>query len=238
MRRIGTKRKSAGYSPTLHNASGVRLRELLGLDVKDVDVVAGEGIVLGKGGKERVILFGEAASKALQTYLGKREEMRSPPWRRPQHQQHWLDVPLFSDGLRLSRRDVHTVNRLFVRYRHVCTGRKITPRSLRHSFAIHMLERGADLRCIQELLGHKSLGVTERYTRVSLAFVRREYEKAHPKARATGKVIEIRGTGKHECGGGPIGNEATGEGSNPGRKTPNCAPTCFVGVTDRGFLGE
>jgi integrase/recombinase XerC len=133
--------------------------------------------VLGKGNKERIIPFGSFAAAALRDYVSKKRSLRIT---KPEGNG---ELPAFISlrGYRLSARDVQ---RLVVRVRlSLKTTRRVTPHTLRHSFATHLLERGADLRSIQELLGHESLSTTQKYTHVSLQHLRKEYDKAHPKAK-------------------------------------------------------
>jgi len=160
----------------LFYASGLRLSELVGLDLEDVNLGSRLVRVLGKGGKERILPFHRNAGDALRAYLGDREALaRCAPERA-------TEAPLFLNyrGGRLSTR---SVDRLVRRYVSATSARMgISPHALRHSFATHMLERGADLRAIQELLGHARLTTTQRYTHVSTAQLMALYKKSHPRA--------------------------------------------------------
>jgi len=151
-------------------SSGLRVSELTGLDVKGVDLLAGTVRVFGKGGKERIVPLGGKAIKALEEYL----ELRGNPG---------IQAPLFvnSRGGRLTRR---SVARIVDKYMlHLQTMKKASPHTLRHTFATHLLEGGADLRSIQEMLGHASLSTTQKYTHVSIDRLLEVYDKAHPKAK-------------------------------------------------------
>ena len=160
----------------LFYASGLRLSELVGLDLEDVNLSSRLVRVMGKGGKERILPFNRNAAGALRAWLGDREALvgRAPV--------RAADAPLFLNykGGRLSTR---SVDRLVRRYVSATSARLgISPHALRHSFATHMLERGADLRAIQELLGHARLSTTQRYTHVSAAQLMSLYKKSHPRA--------------------------------------------------------
>ena len=149
---------------------GVRVSELTGLNVGGVDLEGGTARVMGKGRKERIVPLGRQAAKALGDYLLARNH---PP----------DDAPLFANhrGGRLTRR---SVARLVDRYlRHLASMKKGSPHTLRHTFATHLLEAGADLRAIQELLGHASLSTTQKYTHVTIDKLLEVYDKAHPKAK-------------------------------------------------------
>ena len=152
-------------------SSGLRLSELVGLNRGDVDRGAALVRVRGKGRRERIVPVGEGALRALDGYLAAR-----PPAVRG-------DEPVFSgpSGARLSGRTVQRVVRR--RLSDVAQGLGVTPHALRHSFASHMLDRGADLRAIQEMLGHSSLATTQVYTHVSRSRLLKAYEQAHPRAR-------------------------------------------------------
>jgi integrase/recombinase XerC len=152
-------------------ATGIRCAELTGLDLPEVDLDARMVRVLGKGRKERVVPFGSRARSALLAYLPARA--RTSP----------RTEALFVNrrGGRLTDRSVRTI--LAGRVRQVALAKRISPHSLRHSFATHLLGRGADLRTIQELLGHASLSTTQRYTHVDLRRILDIYSKAHPRAR-------------------------------------------------------
>ena len=161
-------------------ASGLRVSELVGLNDLDVDLDERLVRVLGKGSKERIVPFGSYAADAIRTYDS--ELLRRLPGGKIVRDKGG-NRPFFVN-LRGSRLTVRSVQRLIERYRvHLGSGRKVTPHTLRHSFATHLLESGADLRSIQELLGHSSLSTTQRYTNVSLEHLKAEYSKAHPKAK-------------------------------------------------------
>lgn len=150
-------------------ATGLRVSELVGLDLDDVDRSAWTVRVLGKGRKERVVPFGGAAARALEAYLGRRGDARGP---------------LFVNcrGGRLTARAVYTI----VRRSAAAAGiaRRVSPHTLRHTFATHLLDAGADLRVIQEFLGHSRLSTTQRYTHVGADRLMKVYDAAHPRARA------------------------------------------------------
>jgi integrase/recombinase XerC len=177
----------------LFYASGLRLSELVGLDVEDVDLAARMVRVLGKGGKERIVPFNTAAAGAIRSWLKDRAALRkgdSPRNRgdSPRNGRQGLsprrrDDPLFVNA-RGGRITGRSVDRLLRRYVLQCSTRLgISPHALRHSFATHLLQRGADLRGIQELLGHARLATTERYTHVNAAQLMETYRKAHPRAK-------------------------------------------------------
>jgi len=158
-------------------ASGLRVRELVGLNAENVDLGQQLVRVFGKGRKQRIVPFGEYAGRALAEYLGERDRLSLAS---PEADGH---TPVFVSlrGRRLNARDVQ---RLVEKTRlRLPSGRRLTAHTLRHTFATHLLERGADLRAIQELLGHASLATTQKYTHVTLEHLRAEYEKAHPKAK-------------------------------------------------------
>jgi integrase/recombinase XerC len=151
-------------------SSGLRLSELVGLNHGDVDEGAGLLRIRGKGRRERIVPVGRAALESLRLYRGERSARAA------------RDAPVFVNprGTRLSGRTVQRVVRR--RLGEVAGGLGVTPHALRHSFASHLLDRGADLRAIQELLGHRSLSSTQIYTHVSRSRLRRAYEQAHPRA--------------------------------------------------------
>ena len=168
----------------LFYASGLRLSELVGLDLEDVNLSSRLVRVLGKGGKERIVPFHPAAAAALRAYLGDREVLvAGVSGRERSHRRGGRPLePLFVNyrGGRLSNRSVDRLVRRYV----AATSRRygISPHALRHSFATHLLERGADLRSIQELLGHARLSTTQRYTHVTTAQLASQYKKTHPRA--------------------------------------------------------
>jgi len=150
-------------------ATGLRVSELAGLDLDDVDRSQQTVRVLGKGKKERIVPYGRRAAGALAAHLGGRRGGRGPLFENPR-------------GARLSVRSLHTI----VRRSAAATGitRRVSPHTLRHTFATHLLDAGADLRVIQELLGHSRLSTTQRYTHVGADQLMRVYDAAHPRARA------------------------------------------------------
>ncbi len=150
-------------------SSGLRVSELTGLNIAEIDLSGGMVRVMGKGGKERIVPVGRRAIEAVQAYLDQR----------------YYDSPkealfLNTRGERINRRsiarivDAHVVK--------IAAFKRISPHTLRHTFATHMLEGGADLRAIQEMLGHASLSTTQKYTHVSIDRLMEVYDKAHPKA--------------------------------------------------------
>jgi integrase/recombinase XerC len=149
-------------------ASGLRVSELSGLDVEALDRTERTVRVLGKGRKDRIVPYGGQAARALQAWLADRGE-------RP--------GPLFtsSRGRRLGVRALHTIVRRAARAAGIV--RRVSPHTLRHTFATHLLDGGADLRMIQELLGHSRLSTTQRYTHVAAEQLMRVYDQAHPRAR-------------------------------------------------------
>jgi integrase/recombinase XerC len=189
----------------LFYASGLRLSEVAGLDLPDVNLGGRMARVLGKGGKERLVPFNTSTANALRAYLAHRESLRHEgqegreagatragrarkapavpsPTRLSRHTSS--REPLFVNyrGGRLTARSIDRLVRRYVAAASVRAG--ITPHGLRHSFATHLLQRGADLRAIQELLGHARLSTTERYTHVNATQLLSVYRKSHPRARS------------------------------------------------------
>jgi site-specific recombinase XerD len=161
----------------LFYASGLRLSELVGLDLDDVNLSARMVRVWGKGGKPRLVPFNSATVSALRAYLRDREAIVGRRVRRD------AGDPVFVN-YRGTRLTVRSVDRLVRRYVAATSARLgISPHALRHSFATHLLQRGADLRAIQELLGHSRLSTTQRYTHVNAAQLLAVYQKAHPRAK-------------------------------------------------------
>ncbi len=182
--------------------AGIRVGELVALDVRDIDLHRGDVRVWGKGGKERVVPLPAAARNALGEYLDQR--------RRP----GVLSEPLFpslrakrgENPRRLDPRDVRRILRRRADRAGVVD--RVSPHRLRHSYATHLLDMGADLRAIQELLGHASLSSTQKYTAVSAERLLEVYDWAHPRAR---KVRKERG----EAARGPDGG---GRGDSPAKR--------------------
>ena len=152
---------------------GLRCEEITGLDTGSIDFEAEQLRVRGKGGKERLLPVGEPAQRALRRYL----ETARPTLAEERGETALL---LSKNGRRLSSSDVR--RRLQRWVREAAIGAGVSPHSLRHSFATHLLEGGADLRSIQELLGHASISTTQIYTRVESARLRAAYERSHPRA--------------------------------------------------------
>lgn len=168
----------------LFYASGIRVGELCGLTVGDVDLAQRLVKVTGKGKKERIVPIGRPAAEALTAYVTAREKADGGVTGKVSRSAGLRDhrAPLFLNrrGGRLTPR---SVERLLEKYlRRSGMGRAITPHGLRHSFATHLLQAGADLRVIQELLGHARLTTTQRYTHLNLDQLMAVYDKTHPKA--------------------------------------------------------
>lgn len=171
----------------LFYASGLRLSELAAIDLENLDLNGRMVRVMGKGGKERLVPFNHSTATALRAWMKDRAAIiaaRRPKAvvspKRPKGAK--ADNPLFVNyrGTRLSER---SVDRMLRRYVAQCSTRMgISPHALRHSFATHLLQRGADLRVIQELLGHARLSTTQRYTHVNAAHLIDVYRKSHPRA--------------------------------------------------------
>lgn len=160
----------------LFYATGCRLSELQGINRGDIDLVSQQLKVRGKGRKERIIPFGGPAALALRNYEAKRDELlRLTPGRGDRAA--WF---LNRTGRRLSRRGVQGVVTRFLG--RVDENAGLSTHSLRHSFATHMLDAGADLRAVQELLGHASVSTTQIYTHTSVERLKEAYRKAHPRA--------------------------------------------------------
>jgi integrase/recombinase XerC len=159
---------------TMYSA-GLRVSELVGLCDGDLDFEAGVARVRGKGRRERLAPIGSYASRALKRWLRVR---RLDP-REPSGPESPVFVNKF--GRRITTRSVARMLEKYLRQAGLDT--RTTPHSLRHSFATHLLDRGADIRSVQELLGHKSLVTTQIYTHVSTAGLRKAYERAHPRAK-------------------------------------------------------
>jgi integrase/recombinase XerC len=158
-------------------ASGLRVSELVNLNLHDIDFSNLAVRVKGKGRKERVVPFGDHARRALQEYLGVRGELLVEA--DPENVDS-LAVFLNYQGTRITTR---SVGRMVDKYVKQCAEiHHISPHSLRHSFATHLLDAGADLRAIQELLGHVRLSTTQQYTHVSMERLMEVYDRAHPKA--------------------------------------------------------
>jgi tyrosine recombinase XerC len=162
-------------------ATGLRVAEACALKLGDVDWRAGEiRVVGGKGNKDRIVLLGRFARQALETYvhesrpslLARRRDKLAPAC-----ESIWINAR----GTALSPHAVYVLVQEYAARAGIT--KNVTPHTLRHSFATHMLQHGADLRVVQELLGHRSLSSTQVYTRVSAAHLKGEYDKAHPRAK-------------------------------------------------------
>jgi integrase/recombinase XerC len=153
-------------------SSGLRISELVGLNTADVDLMGGVVRVWGKGNRERIIPVGDKSLGAIQKYLFSRQTGSRP----------MSSGPLFLNhkGARITARGARKV--LHGWFINAGLTKKVSPHTLRHSFATHLLERGCDLRSVQEMLGHKSLATTQIYTHVTAENLRRVYDKAHPRA--------------------------------------------------------
>ncbi len=148
--------------------SGLRAAELVGLNVADVDFVAEAIRVRGKGGKERIVPLGRAEKEAIDKWLGKRTPKDAEP------------VFTNNNGGRLTTRSIQNIVRKAIS--RVADATVTNPHSLRHAFATHLLERGADLRAVQELLGHASLSTTQIYSHVTVERLKQVYNRAHPRS--------------------------------------------------------
>ncbi|MBI4431180.1 MAG: tyrosine recombinase XerC [Candidatus Omnitrophica bacterium] len=163
-------RRDRAIIETLYS-TGMRVSELMGLNIGDLDFVAGTLKVEGKGKKERMVPVGNTAVRAVEAYMGDRPENDKQP-----------SSPLFlnKNGTRLTDR---SVRRILIKYaKRAGITKDISPHTIRHTFATHLLDRGADLRSVQDLLGHENLSTTQIYTHVTTKRLKDAYEKAHPRA--------------------------------------------------------
>ncbi len=148
-------------------STGMRIAELVSLNVRDVDVFSGIAKVMGKGKKERIVPVGETAIAAIRAYLARRRKEVDPLF-------------LNKNGGRIGTRGVRGIVAKYIHRAGIKQG--ISPHTLRHSFATHLLNRGADLRTVQELLGHANLSTTQIYTHLTTEKLKSVYDKAHPRA--------------------------------------------------------
>lgn len=159
----------------LFYSCGLRLSELGGLNRTDLDLLAGQAKVRGKGRKERIVPVGAAAQLALRNYESRRDDLARKLGPKADRQAFFL-----SD--RGKRLDVRSIQRSVVKWlRQIDEGRGLTTHSLRHTFATHLLDAGADLRAVQELLGHASVSTTQIYTHTSVERLKQVHRKAHPR---------------------------------------------------------
>jgi integrase/recombinase XerC len=165
----GTSFRDRAVLETLYS-TGIRASELIGMNRDDIDRNDRLVLIRGKGRKERVVPIGQKALDAVDSYLGSKRNN--------------IDAAAVFTGPSGKRLTARTVQRILENYRKsLGLAQKASPHTLRHSFATHLLESGADLRAIQELLGHASLSTTQRYTHVNLDSLMETYDKAHPRAR-------------------------------------------------------
>ena len=160
----------------LFYATGMRLSELASLDTHQIDIVSDQVKVRGKGRKERILPIGKHAARALRNYFVVRDELLAKKVKGGDRRAAFLSLK----GTRLSPRGVQHLVRQFLRMLDESSGFKV--HSLRHSFATHLLDGGADLRAVQELLGHASLSTTQVYTHTSVERLKKVYDQAHPRA--------------------------------------------------------
>ncbi|MEO0091089.1 MAG: tyrosine recombinase XerC [candidate division WOR-3 bacterium] len=148
--------------------AGLRAQELVNLNISDIDFYNEVILIKGKGSKERIVPLGSYAQKALKEYLAMRKDKDNPA------------VFLNLRGKRLTTRSIQKIVQSQIT--RVADAIHITPHTLRHTFATHLLERGADLKAVQELLGHSSLATTQIYTHLSVERLKKIYDKAHPRS--------------------------------------------------------
>ena len=167
-------RRDRAILETLYS-TGMRVSELVKLDLEKVDFIGGVCRVMGKGSKERICPIGDRALRSIRDYLQARGGKA-----KKEAKALFLNHSPNQEGSRLTDRSVRrTVDKYIER---TCRREKISPHTLRHSFATHLLNRGADLKSVQELLGHENLSTTQIYTHVSTQRLKEAYDKAHPRA--------------------------------------------------------
>lgn len=154
-------------------ATGMRISEIVSLNIWDIDLTSEEIKVLGKGGRERIVILGKKAQEALREYI---TTARKELLKDKEEEALFLN----KSGTRLTVRSIQRMVNKYIKILGI--RKKVTPHSLRHTFATHLLEGGADLRSVQELLGHSSLSTTQIYTHLTGERLKKIYEKAHPRA--------------------------------------------------------
>ena len=159
-------RRDRAILETLYS-TGIRVSELVGMDMESIDFISNIVKVAGKGKKERLVPIGNRAIRAIQDYVEKRKHKEKA-------------VFLNKSGKRLSTRSVVNITEKYIKMAGI--REKLSPHALRHSFATHLLNRGADLRAVQELLGHVNLSTTQIYTHMTTEKLKSVYSKAHPRA--------------------------------------------------------
>ena len=166
-------------------STGLRVSELVSLKIQDIDLISGTLRVTGKGHKERLVPLGSFSIQAIRSYLktlGSDSEFPDGPLFRSQRAVLSKRNGSSTNSRRQGLAD-RSIRRILNRYLHrVSISQKISPHALRHSFATHLLDRGADLRSVQELLGHSSLNTTQVYTHVTTERLKRVYKESHPRA--------------------------------------------------------
>lgn len=171
-------------------STGARVGELVGMNLGDLDLAEGQVRLRGKGRKERLVPVGTVAVDAIKEYLA---ALRRSPLEAQRSTQ--LDAPVFcnSRGGRLTTR---SVRRLVQKYSSRLADGPVSPHTLRHSFATHLLDEGADLRAIQEMLGHATLATTQKYTHLATDHLLEVYDKTHPRARLSSGRTEVQLTSR------------------------------------------
>ena len=173
-------RRDRALLETLYS-TGMRVSELVRLDLDTVDFIGGACRVMGKGSKERLCPIGDKALKSIRHYLELRDKKtKSPRSGSKTPRAIFLNHSPNQEGSRLTERSVRRILEKYIQ--RTCRRDGISPHTLRHSFATHLLNRGADLRSVQELLGHENLSTTQIYTHVSSQRLKEVYDKAHPRA--------------------------------------------------------
>jgi integrase/recombinase XerC len=161
-------------------STGMRVSELVACNLASLDFDSEMVRVKGKGNRERIVPMGKQAIKGLRAYFGERDELL----RNRLQQGKKIDKRALFLNKRGTRLTARSVERLIAEYgRKAGIDKPVTPHVLRHSFATHLLEMGADMRSVQELLGHASLSTTQKYTHLDMVHLMKVYDKAHPKAR-------------------------------------------------------
>ena len=178
-------RRDRAILETLYS-TGARVSELVGMDRADLDLREGLVRLRGKGRKERIVPIGDVAIEAIKEYHAALSRHPSPVTRHPKHGQ-----PVFCNA-RGGRLTARSIARFVANYSSRLAGGRVSPHALRHSFATHLLDEGADLRAIQEMLGHASLATTQKYTHVAMDQLMKVYDQAHPRA---GRTVRARTPG-------------------------------------------